>query len=747
MELIHNQLFKVLENDPAAQTLPGVYRVILTEKGMGKVIAVHLDPPRSVQAKDTLHPRARSEKVRRHPEPPLVGALVWLDLSELERLRKAHLLHPVEVERDSACYMELLNKRRQREYEKRISTMAGFLDFRQLEEGILTHGGLGGLVQTAMAATGASRSYVYKQWSKLARFGLDPLSLFPRQDLCGGKGKPRPFEPGVRRKPGPKTLEEQIAAKQGAPIDPPQPGMSQEWQDRMLAADRQIKSPAISLRARYESIIGTAWVLKYRYVGGKLEPIKLKRGEYPNFPQFKWLMRARKTELERLQERTTKGHFQRSKRGLKGRSWEGIPGPGHTWAIDATIGDIYLRSSANRAWVIGRPVLYIIVDVWSTAIVGFYVCLEGPSWPMAKLSIFNAVAAPELLGGLWGYQPLTSLVPHPTLCYSLQCDRGEHLSIAARQTMFLLKVCGRYTPPYRPDLKGLVEVQHRIVKDQQFGFIPGAVDFRRAEMELRKVRMEDSAFTVPEYVEYLHGVFHRYNLTADRSDRLDAHMIAEGVVPSPAGLWRYGHEIGLGYSRATQSSDLIQTLLPQATATVRTNGVYLGGKAYEMPKLPGQDWSLKARNGSHWKIPVRYYPGSVSRIWTPHPEGKGFLELGISDLSRASPELTFDEVADAFAYQKLSRAKRDHERLLIQLESRFEAMRIRNSAVAATKEALDRAKGKAPSAAIARDVEKSMARFSQVADASAAPLGAERSDEDEYFEIMNGVLEAANGDE
>lgn len=80
-----------------------------------------------------------------------------------------------------------------------------------------------------------------------------------------------------------------------------------------------------------------------------------------------------------------------------------------------TIGDVYLRSSIDPNWIIGRPIVYVIVDVFSTAVVGFYVCLTGPSWDTAQVAIFNAVASSDLMSDLWGYDMRQSLFPAPTL--------------------------------------------------------------------------------------------------------------------------------------------------------------------------------------------------------------------------------------------------------------------------------------------------------------------------------------------
>jgi hypothetical protein len=748
MELIHNQLFKILEPERGSIYEAGLYRVILNERGLGKVVAVRLDAPqRKIGRKCGRRRIERTLKARKKPSQPLIGELIWMDLEELQRLDAANLLLPIELERDPVCFSPLSNARRRRDYERRIIAMAGFLDFERLEEGILVHQGLSGLVKEAMSVAGVSRAYVYKQWSTLARLGISELSLYPRQDLSGAPGQRRFCGPGGRKKPGPKTLEERIAKALNAPIEPPQPGMTEEWQDRLLAADRMIRAPTLSLRARYEQVLKTAFVLNFKQVGRELIPVELKEGSYPNFAQFKWVITTRKSALELIQARTTTGYFDRSLRGLTGKSWKGVAGPGHTWAIDSTVGDIYLRSSVNRAWIIGRPIVYIIVDVWSTAIVGFYVCLSGPSWATAKISLFNAVTDPQTMGALWGYHPLISLDPHPTLCYCLMCDRGEYLSRAARETLLKLMANGSYAPPYRPDLKGLVEVLHRIMKDQQFPFIPGAIDFRRQEYELRRVRMEDSAYTLPEYVQHLHEIFWRYNLTADRKHRLDAHMVGEGVFPSPAGLWRYGHQIGIGFSRSTPAADLIQQLLPQTQGRIKQDGVYVGGQCYEPPQLPGLDWTTKARNLGYQDITARYYPGSVSRIWTPHPAGKGFLELHISDQARAPAELTFDEVADAFAYQKLKTSKQEHVRLVARLESMQREDRIRRNAMAATEEAISRAKGRAPSATIAREIEKSLGGLVPEPDATPASESTSGYGEEEYFEIMNEIMAAANHDD
>ena len=65
-------------------------------------------------------------------------------------------------------------------------------------------------------------------------------------------------------------------------------------------------------------------------------------------------------------------------------------GPGTRFQVDATIADIYLVSSFNRSLIIGRPVVYGIIDVYSRLFTGVYVGLEYP-WIGAMMALDNMI--------------------------------------------------------------------------------------------------------------------------------------------------------------------------------------------------------------------------------------------------------------------------------------------------------------------------------------------------------------------
>ncbi|MEW8204193.1 MAG: hypothetical protein AB2697_00730 [Candidatus Thiodiazotropha endolucinida] len=748
MDIMHNQTFHISGDD-----LEGIYRVILDKPSFNTTVLVHLNPPDDATRKRSKGGRKRLDnpkRPRKKGRPPNVGKLLWIERTLLEELHTQKLLKLVEIEHRKILPFSGLQKSNKEKqfYERRLKAMEPFLSIDTLREHINKRRGISSLVQIALKNSGLSKSEIYFLFSQLCRFGFSERSLQLGYNNCGAPGVPRPCDPEGRKKAGAKTTKQKLARLQGIVLEPEQPGMSTEWRSLVLAADKKIAKPKPAMPDRITRIIDSAFVKRYRQeADGKLIPVALDQGQYPNRRQIRRVLEKDIPRLQRLLESTTQGHFDRNLRGLTGKDWKGVAGPGHTWAIDSTIGDIYLRSSVNRAWIIGRPIVYILVDVWSTAIVGFYVCLMGPSWAMAKIALFCSAADPELIGSTWGYEPMLTLDPSPTLCANLLCDRGEYLSQGASHTGMNLNLDLAYTPPYRPELKGLVEVLHRIGKDKQYHFVPGAIDARRREFDLRRFNPNEATLTIREFVQLLHYIFSEYNLTADRNHRLDAHMKAANVVPSPSGLWRWGHQVGIGTRRAVLFTDLATNFLPTAEASVTTSGVVLGGRDYISDIINEEQWTAHARNFGRWHLPSYYFPGSVSTIWTPNLSNSELLKLSLSDQSIASPELTWDEVVDAHEYHLINNAEREHIRTTEKLNAQQKRDELIQTAIRLTQAAIERDSGSKPSLSEARNIEHGLDTPNEnLTSPQGLTLDSHSPDEagDAYLQTMRTLLESDN---
>ena len=743
MELIHNRLIKIIGRMDA-----GIYRVIHKDAARNLVYMVCLE--RDIVTSDQPL-RGRKPKLGNNPRKsaPQIGAIVPFDNADLTRRIANQEVLPFE-QKVSYQYLMPLSEPNQKIFDDRVNIMRDFLHLPTLANELEAYRSLAPLMNRVCQQQDASLSSIKKYWSELCKLGITEDSLRPRYFRCGARGVKRPCDPGGRKKAGAKTTRERLAKKTGVTVAQEQLGMSTEWRLRILAADRTLPTPRPKMPERCLEILRIAFMTQGTVDAQGQMTLELPaKGQYPNKKQIIWILKTEIPRLEQILLATTKGHFLRNDRGMKGRAWQDVAGPGGTWAIDSTVGDVYLRSSVNRNWLVGRPIVYILVDVWSTAVVGFYVCLSGPSWDMAKQALFSAAVCPELLGKIWGYQPVLSLKPAPTLCSTLLCDRGEYLSQGARHTGLNLLPNQSFTPPYRPDLKSLAEVLHRIEKDQQFQFLPGAIDARRAELELRRFDPRTASFTIRSYTQYLHLLFSEYNLTADRRHRLDAGMTSVGVLPTPAGLWKWGHDMGIGVQRKLSQDNLIPQLLPADWATVTPSGVQFGGLTYQSSLFDSLEWQALARNTGRWKIPIHYFTGSMQQIWTPNPVEGGMLAAQMSDHSNAHRTISLEEWVDVLAIERLQRSGLEH----LLTKQRLMLRKKRHELIAQEKQLTQlaslQAQGPEPTMTEARQIENMIIQ-SEIAEGKVESSPLEEPNDagvDLCLATMSSVLEAVFGDE
>jgi len=308
MELMSNQVFRLLLDDSSDAYPAGIYRVIFDEASINKTVCVCIQtaedaptrPGGRRKLKTTKHPRKKAPAA-------LIGELIWMDRDCLQRLATNKLLIMVEIDREPIYFVPIESPKEQAIFTQRCKSMAGFLDAQKMQESILVHEGLGGLVREAMATGKVCRAYVYKQWSTLCRLGLSEISLLPRRDRCGAPNVKRPCDPGGRKKPGRKTHTQRIAKAHGIDLPPKQPGMSTEWRASIIAGDNQIKTPVKPAMAkRCNLILESSFVKKYRQENGVLVPVELKLGEYPNKQQIR---RVLEVEVPRCRCRFNTDHL------------------------------------------------------------------------------------------------------------------------------------------------------------------------------------------------------------------------------------------------------------------------------------------------------------------------------------------------------------------------------------------------------------------------------------------------------
>jgi putative transposase len=706
-QLAHNSLIKIIT--PQGDKF---YRVILDELLIGRTALVDISELSEDEREGRkLGGRRRKTSTTIHrKKPPLrnTANIEWLERCELVALHRRHLVMPVTLELERQYFFPVGNDRSKAEYERRCRLAAPLLNYTHFREEVLATGSFASLAREIITA-GCGKALAYKLISLMSRFGFSETSLRDRRFRCGAPGKQRPCDPGGRKKPGRKTRDFKLAALLNQPLPPQQPGMSSTWRTKIIHVYQEIKkSKKMKLDDKQiaREIQNSGFVTCYKIVDGIPVEAKLEKGTYPNVRQIKRVLKHDIPEMEARRIKCSENYFQRNLRGLRGKMWHNIPGPGHTWAIDSTIGDMFLRSTLNRAWIIGRPVVYIVVDVWSTAVVGFHVCIQPPSWLMAQVALFNSAIGPAVINELFECSVTVSMTlnPLPSLPASLWMDNGEYKSEAGRA--FGLHVPEEaFTPPYRPDWHGVVEVLHRITK-QLTQVIPGSIDYRRKQLEEPNRRAKKwSVMTVPEFIRFLHCCFYRYNLTANRENRLDSSMKSVGVIGAPAGLWHFGHAMGIGTQRSFTQAELITQLLPQEEAKVTSRGVFAGGIDYGWPTAYEQAWSERARHGHRWSMLANYHPSTVRKIWTPDAN-KGLIDFTLPDDSNCENFATQFDYLEVSEYAKYKSADIEHYRTTVALGAVEHQNRMIADATALTREEEATYKGRKPTIPEVREIER-----------------------------------------
>lgn len=148
----------------------------------------------------------------------------------------------------------------------------------------------------------------------------------------------------------------------------------------------------LSFQATYEKLLSDFYSVPAKEGGGKGRLQLLPPGEVPSIRQFRYWYQKNRDLKDEVQKRKGEAGYSLNSRGILGKSDYGLMGPGSKYQIDATVGDIYLVSQFDRSNIIGRPVMYFVMDVFSRMVTGMYIGLEGPSWIGAMMAIANAAS-------------------------------------------------------------------------------------------------------------------------------------------------------------------------------------------------------------------------------------------------------------------------------------------------------------------------------------------------------------------
>ena len=385
---------------------------------------------------------------------------------------------------------------------------------------------------------------------------------------------------------------------------------------------------------------------------------QVEKANRPTIRQFRYFYNREYKKAQRLEARTHPGIYKKDVRPLTSTATASVLGPGSRYEIDATIADIYLVDDEDRSKIIGRPTIYIVIDVFSRMIAGFYIGFDNPSYVVAMQAVVNACIDKTNICTQLGVD--VSLDEWP--CFGLPdvilADRGEMMShqVDALISGFNLRI--ESAPPRRGDAKGIVESCFRTLQAEFKPYVPGVVVGNRVKKHGERDYRLDAVMPISDFSQIiLRTILFRNNYhVLDKYDR-DADLPAD--LPSiPRDLWNWGMQHRVGGLRQVDPLQLQVALLPRRKVSVSSFGVNMWGLYYTGTDLLREGWLHRSTEVNRPEsLEAAYDPASADTIYLfPQTGSRIYWECSLTDRSRQFRGLTFWQVWDIQAEEKHNKA-------------------------------------------------------------------------------------------
>ena len=304
----------------------------------------------------------------------------------------------------------------------------------------------GKLIKKAIAKYNVAEKTVYQYIRRYWQGGSTIDALYDGYDNCGST-----LEKNYTKKPGRKSAAERLYVNK----DKTFVGFIVDDQAKEIFNKgyiRYIKNNAeIPLSKAFDNIKEDNYQGKFWY-------------EKPTYEQFYYWFRNNIDKDKNEKCRKGKKNYQNNVRALTSDTIFEANGPGFRYQVDSTIFPIYLVNRIDRTLVVGRPVVYFAVDVYSTMITGIHITLFSESWDGYASLLYNAIEDKVKYCKMYGKEISNedwSVKGSPAVVLG---DRGGFISKHSDLLVAKLKIGFENAPTFTGSAKGNVEKKFDIIE-------------------------------------------------------------------------------------------------------------------------------------------------------------------------------------------------------------------------------------------------------------------------------------------
>lgn len=446
------------------------------------------------------------------------------------------------------------------------------------EPGIFEPRRRGQLIADYTARHGVSHPTIYRYLRRYWQRGQTPNALLPDYSNSGARGKTRASTAGIKRgRP----------RREGAP-----PGVNVDEAMRRIfrVAVASYGAARFSRRGAYDAMLRDFFSDR-RVVPETLQVVRGATPDaIPSFGQFSyWIDQCRILRpADRPLPLPAHAHI-----GVEGR-------PGAAFRLSAVRADVQLLARGDRTRLAGRPVIYVVSDVFSGMIAGFHVSLDTPSWPQAQLALAHCAAdkvryalrlgrpvaaldwpcrhLPELLlvpGALSGADGGQALLNN----FGVRCLGGAPLDVPA-------------------------QVPGSAALERRFALLRADAP---ALAPLHSMGPLDAALDIGQFTRLVFDAVVEHNLQGDGTGAVPLQLWDWGMRERGTALKQFGEEL------------VRCALLPLHDALVTEDGICLNGQYYTCAKAQDERWFDRARQRGRWVVRLAFDGSDADSVYLPDP--------------------------------------------------------------------------------------------------------------------------------
>lgn len=266
----------------------------------------------------------------------------------------------------------------------------------------------------------------------------------------------------------------------------------------------------------------------------KLLPID----QRPTKRQMENYIRKHTTKKQRDIAKTSHREYRNNQRLLVSDNLYNVHGPGDVVEIDEVEMDVSLVSETDPTKVIGRPIVHVMIDIYSRMIIAVSVSLENNSVLGLTNCLINLAEDNKALCRRFGLELKDGLWDINIIPNKIRSDRGsEYRSKEAKRIFRELGITLDLEPPAMGSMKGQVEQLFHQYHSVQNDVLEGnGLITKRHDSNHHK----NAVLTLNDIWVFVINQTIAHNMLTMKEYPLTKDMIRKKVHPNPLEIWNYG---------------------------------------------------------------------------------------------------------------------------------------------------------------------------------------------------------------